>query len=191
MRAVTSSQLAISNHNHSEADTLIAAGMAVQQLRHRDLALRVWRLRVDGEMQGARQLAEDLAPILMRMSAAGRGRYARPTMTRAQAAQVALETLKWWCMQACPVCHGRGHPVIPGTPSLDTTRDCHHCDGTGIRPLRRYVKHHALAEKLVDRLNGLSALVFSSMAKKLASDMRQMDLLGATGPEGAICTTEK
>ena len=171
LRAVTSTQLAIDPDCHTSADTIIAAGMSVQQHRHRDLALRVWRLRVDGEMQGARQLADDLAPILMRMSAAGRGRLAKPTVSRAQAAQVALETLKWWCMQACPVCNGRGHPVIPNTPTLDTTRECHHCDGTGVRPLRRYVKHHTLAKKLVDRLNGLSALVFSSIAKKLAKEM--------------------
>lgn len=176
LRAVNGNSLTVDVNEYKEADAIIAAGMCVSQHRHRDLALRVWRLRVDGEMQGARQLAEDLSPILMRMSAAGRGRYARPTVTRAQAAQVALETLKWWCMQSCPVCHGRGHPAIPGTPSLDTTRECHHCDGTGIRPLRRYVKHHALAEKLVDRLNGLSSLVFSAMAKKLASDMNGFGL---------------
>lgn len=171
LRAITGTSMRIDLERHTSADTIIAAGMSVWQHRHRDLALRVWRLRVDGEMQGARQLADDLAPILMHMSMTGRGRLAKPAMTRAQAAKVALDTLKWWCMQACPACNGRGHPVIPSTPSLDTTRECDHCDGTGIRPLRRYVKHHALAEKLVDRLNALSALVFSDMARKLAKEM--------------------
>lgn len=173
MRAVTSSQLAISTcGHHRHADTLIAAGMAVQQHRHRDLALRVWRLRTSGEMQGTRALAEELAPMLMRMSAVGRGRGARPTVTRIQAKELAIDTLKWWCLQACHACHGRGHPVIPDTPYLDTTRECHHCGGTGIRPLRKCVKHHPdLAQKLVDRLNALSGLVFSEMARKLARDM--------------------
>lgn len=171
LRAVTSTQLTIDPERFTQADTLIAAGICVSQHRQRDLALRVWRLRVSGEMQGARQLAEDLAPIVMRMSVAGRGKQARPTMTRIQAVDLAMETLKWWCFQTCPVCHGRGHPVIPNTPTLDTTRECHHCEGTGIRPMRRYVKNHALAEKLVDRLNGLSSVVFSDMARKLANAM--------------------
>lgn len=171
LRAVTGTSMHIDLERHTQADTIIAAGMCVSQHRQRDLALRVWRLRVSGEMQGARQLAEDLAPILMRMSVAGRGKQAKPTITRIQALDLAMETLKWWCFQTCPVCHGRGHPVIPNTPTLDTTRECHHCEGTGIRPMRRYVKHHALAEKLVDRLNGLSSVVFSDMARKLANAM--------------------
>ena len=177
MRAVTSSQMAISNcSHHRHADTIIAAGMAVQQHRHRDLALRVWRLRTSGEMRGARALAEELAPMLMRMSAAGRGRGARPTVTRTQAKELAIDTLKWWCLQTCPACHGRGHPVIPDTPHLDTTRECHHCAGTGTRPLRKCVKHPELAQKLVDRLNALSALVFSEMARKLARNMEGFGL---------------
>jgi hypothetical protein len=175
MRAVTSTQLALDPHHHSQADTLIAAGMAVQQHRHRDLALRVWRLRTSGEMHGARALAEELTPIVMRMSAAGRGRA--PSIKRTQAKDLAIDTLKWWCFQTCPACHGRGHPVIPGTPHLDTTRECHHCSGTGIRPLRKCVKRHPeLAQKLVDRLNALSGLVFSEMARKLARDMEGFEL---------------
>lgn len=176
MRAVTSSQMAISNcSHHRHADTIIAAGMAVQQHRHRDLALRVWRLRTSGEMQGARALAEELTPIVMRMSAAGRGRA--PSIKRTQAKDLVIDTLKWWCFQTCPACHGRGHPVIPDTPHLDTTRECHHCSGTGIRPLRKCVKRHPeLAQKLVDRLNALSALVFSEMARKLARNMEGFGL---------------
>ena len=176
LRAVTSTQLTIDPERFTQADTLIAAGMCVSQHRHRDLALRVWRLRTSGEMRGARALAEELAPMLMRMSAAGRGRGARPTVTRTQAKELAIDTLKWWCLQTCPACHGRGHPVIPDTPHLDTTRECHHCAGTGIRPLRKCVKHPELAQKLVDRLNALSALVFSEMARKLARNMEGFGL---------------
>ena len=168
LRAITGTSMRIDLERHTSADTIIAAGMSVRQHRHRDLALRVWRLRTQGDMKGARQLAEDLAPIMMRMSMVRKG---KPTVTRIQAIDLALETMKWWCMQTCPVCHGRGHPVIPNTPTLDTTRECNHCDGTGIRPMKRYVKNHALAEKLVDHLNELSRFVFSDMAKKLAKDM--------------------
>lgn len=175
LRAISSTSLTIDPDRRTQADTIIAAGMCAPQTSQRDLALRVWRLRASSEMQGARQLADDLAPMVMRMSVAGVGKFSRPTVSRIKAAHIAMETLKWWCMQTCPACHGRGHPVILNTPKLDTTRDCHHCEGTGIRPMHRYVKNHALAQKLVDKLNSLAAAVFSDMARKLADDMSGFD----------------
>lgn len=169
LRATTSSHLHLNPDVAGAADALVAAGICSAKSARRDLALRAWRLRASSDMRGAKALADDMAPMVMRLSARGRGR--RPGISRVQAVDLALEVLKWWCLQACPACEGRGHPVIPGTPHLDTTRECHHCSGTGVRPMRKYVSNAALAERLVAALDEMSGVVFADMAKKLSRDM--------------------
>lgn len=169
IRASTASNLTISQDTAGEIDVIIAAGSALYGHRHRDLAVQAWRLRANTDMRGARVVAHGLVPTILRMSVMRRG--ARPCLQRAQAFDLALDTLKWWCMQTCPVCNGHGHPVIPGTPHINTARDCQHCAGTGIRPLRKYVRHPEIAQRVVDRLDALAGMVFADMARKLAAEM--------------------
>ena len=174
LSATNSTQLAIDAEHACDADKILAAAYATAGDPRRSLALDVYRLRATADMRGARSIAERMAIEVMN-KAKPKGRH--PTSARSEAATIrkveaidlCMAVLQWWHMQTCPACHGRRHPVIPGTPHLDPTRTCSHCNGTGIRPLRKHVKanHLKLAEWIVDALDSLTAIVFSDMLKRL------------------------
>lgn len=172
LSATNSTQLAIDAEHACDADKLLAAAYATAGDPRRSLALDVYRLRATADMRGARSIAERMAvEVMNRSKPAGINRRLPkpPTISRVEAIDLCIVVLKWWHMQTCPACHGRRHPVIPGTPHLDPTRTCGHCNGTGIRPLRKHVKanHLKLAEWIVDALDSLTAIVFSDMLKRL------------------------
>lgn len=52
-----------------------------------------------------------------------------------QSVAVADASLKHWLDDVCQKCHGRGHPVIEGTPNLDDVI-CFDCGGSGKKKLR-------------------------------------------------------
>lgn len=167
LSATNTSQLAIDPEHACDADRLLAAAYATAGDPRKSLALDVYRLRATLDMRGARGIAERMAIEVMQRSKPHR--MAKPTISRIEAVDLSINVLKWWQMQTCPKCEGRRHPVIPGTPHLDTTRACSHCHGTGIRPLRKHVKgqHLKLAEWMAGALDGLTALVFSDMLKRM------------------------
>lgn len=172
LSATNSTQLAVDAEHACDADKILAAAYATAGDPRRSLALDVYRLRATADMRGARSIAERMAVEVMNQSKPDgiRRRLAKPpTISRVEAIDLCIAVLKWWHMQTCPACHGRRHPVIPGTPHLDPTRICGHCNGTGIRPLRKHVKanHLKLAEWIVDALDSLTAIVFSDMLKRL------------------------
>lgn len=164
LTATQSTRLRVEADFLTDADRLIAAGLATVPPRLA-LALDVYRLRATSDMRGARGIAERMAAQIVRQSRKSGGQ----TIKRAEALEVAMDTLKWWHLQACPACNGLGHPVIPGTPSLDETRDCEHCGGTGQRPMRKYLKrkHMEAAEWMVGELEGLASTVFHEMLKRM------------------------
>ena len=163
LKATQSTRLRVEPDFLTDADRLIAAGLATVPPRLA-LALDVYRLRATSDMRGARGIAERMAAQIVRQS-----RRPNPSMSRVEAVDLAMDVLKWWYLQACPACNGLGHPVIPGTPSLDETRDCEHCGGTGQRPMRKYLKRkHAEAAKwMVGELEGLASTVFHEMLKRM------------------------
>ncbi len=169
LTATSSSQLGHDPNHVCDADRLLAAAYATAGDPFKSLALDVYRLRATEGMAGARSIAERMAGKVVNKSRPKRG--GKPDVSRIEAFDLCMDVLKWWQMQACPACEGRGHPHIPGTPILDTARLCSHCDGTGIRPLKKHVKpkHLDLALWLVDTLNSLTAVVFSDMAKRMPS----------------------
>lgn len=164
LKAAQSTRLRVEPDFPTDADRLIAAGLATVPPRLA-LALDVYRLRATSDMRGARGIAERMAAQIVRQSRKSGGQ----TIKRAEALEVAMDTLKWWHLQACPACNGLGHPIIPGTPSLDETRDCEHCGGTGQRPMRKYLKrkHMEAAEWMVGELEGLASTVFHEMLKRM------------------------
>lgn len=177
LSATNSSQLAIDPEYACDADRLLAAAYATAGDPRKSLALDVYRLCATSDMRGARGIAERMAHEVIQRSrpqhrsrtSSGRPSRQPPTISRIEAVDLCITVLKWWHMQTCPVCDGRRHPVIPGTPSLDTTRECSHCQGSGIRPLKRHVKaaHLELAYWLVGQLDELTAIVFSDMLKRM------------------------
>lgn len=172
LSATNSSQLAVDAEHACDADKILAAAYATAGDPRKSLALDVYRLRATADMRGARAIAERMAVEVMNQSKPDgiRRRLAKPpTISRVEAIDLCIAVLKWWHMQTCPACEGRGHPRIPGTPHLDATRQCSACHGTGIRPLKKHVKaqHLKLAEWMAGALDGLTALVFSDMLKRL------------------------
>lgn len=161
LKAAQSTRLRVEPDFLTDADRLIAAGLATVPPRLA-LALDVYRLRATSDMRGARGIAERMAAQIVRQS-----RRPNPSMSRVEAVDLAMDVLKWWYLQACPACNGLGHPVIPGTPSLDETRDCEHCGGTGQRPMRKYIrsKHIEVAEWFAAELDRMTSIVFGEMLK--------------------------
>ena len=164
LKATQSTRLRVEPDFLTDADRLIAAGLATVPPRMA-LALDVYRLRATSDMRGARGIAERIAAQIVRSSRKSGGQ----TIKRAEALEVAMDTLKWWHLQTCPACNGLGHPVTPGTPTLDETRNCEHCGGTGQRPMRKYLKrkHMEAAEWMVGELEGLASTVFHEMLKRM------------------------
>lgn len=169
LTATSSSQLGHDPNHVCDADRLLAAAYAASGDARRSLALDVYRLRATSNMTGANGIAERMASQIMQRAKRLDRKTGESKISRIEAHDLCIVILKWWHMQACPVCEGRGHPHIPGTPLLDTARQCGHCEGTGIRPLKKHVKakHLDLAHWLVDSLNGLTAIVFSDMAQRM------------------------
>lgn len=165
LKATQSTRLRVEPDFLTDADRLIAAGLATVPPRLA-LALDVYRLRAASDMRGARGIAERMAGEIRRK---GPSRQGGPVIKRAEAVDLALDVLKWWHLQTCPACNGLGHPIIPGTPTLDETRDCEHCGGTGQRPMRKYLKrkHMEAAEWMVGELEGLASMVFHEMLKRM------------------------
>lgn len=68
--------------------------------------------------------------------------WARRAMIRrgvnpASASRVGVQTLIAWINDVCASCHGLGHPLLDGTPSL-SSKACEHCNGTGKTPIRSH-----------------------------------------------------
>ena len=167
LRATQSTRLRVEPDFLTDADRLIAAGLATVPPRLA-LALDVYRLRATSDMRGARGIAERMAGEIRRK---GPSNQSGPLIKRVEAIDLAMDVLKWWHLQACPACHGLGHPIIPGTPSLDETRDCEHCGGTGQRPMRKYVrsKNIEVADWFAAELDRLTSIVFGEMLKLIPS----------------------
>jgi hypothetical protein len=150
----------------TDADVLLAAAYAASGDPRKALALRVWRLRQTGRTDGFRELVEECVMLLYKYN-----RGIKPAARTMKT--VAEKTLFWWMNPACPHCGGLGHPIIAGTPMLDTSENCEKCGGTGVAPLESLLPpaKAAPARMLVDELNRMSAVVFSDMARRLSNEL--------------------
>lgn len=174
LRATQTSDLRVDLIAPCDADQLLAAAYASSGSKRKKLALRVYRMRATGDMTGARDLAQELGQLL-------RGRMVRVRQfdrrarfpSPLQARQMAMKILLWWHLPTCPVCAGRGHPTIPDTPNLDTSRECEPCHGSGIRPVERLVRTEYVEDVrwLVAEMEALAGVVFDDMARRLANRM--------------------
>ena len=74
---------------------------------------------------------------------------------------VAQAVVAFWLDSNCHACHGRGHEVIPGTPSLG--RKCKACHGTG---KRKEPKGEA-GRQMLNMMDESVAVARTSMKKRL------------------------
>lgn len=141
IRAAQTSDLSVNLIAPSDADHLIAAGFASARNPRRILALKLHRMMVTGRIVGARDLSYDLGAMLRtHMIRARQGVKTGRVPNLAETAKMSMLVIKWMRHPTCPSCHGRRHPVITGTPHLDTSRVCSECHGTGQRPVERLVR---------------------------------------------------
>lgn len=166
LASTTGSNLRVTADRVTDADALLAAGIAASGDARAGLALDVYRVLANSDMRGARSVAERMAGKIVRRS---RGW----NINRVQAIDLAMLLLKVWHQRACPECSGRGHPLLPGTPVQDDSIDCPQCNGNGEIPLERIFKPEQVeaARWLESEINSLSGMVFIQMARLLSSRM--------------------
>lgn len=175
--ATQASDLTVDPDQQTDADKLLAAAYAVGGDARKTLALDVYRIRATQGMNGAHGVAERLAilargKMMRRPGARGRSDVAKAAKL-VVLTDVAMMVLKWWQRQACPACHGRGHPEVPGTSRIDDSRECGECGGTGKIKLERLVKPEMaeIARWMASEMEGLSSMVFDDMAKLMKNSL--------------------
>ena len=166
LSARRASNLRIAAEGGGAADVLMLAGWVAGSSERKTLALAVYSVLASSEMRGARELANQMAGWIVRRSYRAAGEQVIP---RIKAFDLVLTVLKWHQNPACPACDGLGHPRMPNSPVLDTTRNCTECRGTGKIPMHRIVstEHVDHALWLADELQGLTAMVFSEMSRRM------------------------
>ena len=175
LRATVSGALALDSQQRSDLDVILAAAYAARGDRGRLLALRVYRARSNGSRSEAIAVSEDLAQLLRatltnRYRKSGHLRCGRTSCpSKRELQDMCLRVLAWMHSNACPVCQGRGHPLMPGAPVLNTKRRCNQCAGTGTTAIERavYSEHTDAARALVEQVDAMCTQVFADMAKIL------------------------
>jgi len=138
--ATRSGNLTPSLDGRTDADVLLAAGIASQKSPELRLAMEVYRMAVNSDMNGLGNVVEAADSwLVQRMTRGGSRPISRPARR-----QLIIDTLNWWCMPICGYCAGTGKiaEMVEGTDTLAgklSDQLCGSCRGTGKRPLAREV----------------------------------------------------
>lgn len=154
----------------TDADVLLAAGIAASKDSRKMLALKVYRMAVQGTLTDLHDITCSADVWLLEFL---RKRHLRPMNSFARQ-QLIVDTLNWWIRPVCGYCGGTGfvQAMVDGTDESAgrlTTQACSSCHGTGRRPLAREVPQQlkGAAEWMVSELDRLVALIHEDMAKLL------------------------
>jgi hypothetical protein len=146
-RAQDSSDLGESHEGPGDVDWIRASGMVAQQ---HGLALALWRLTELHDRRSLVPVYDGLVTMCGRL-----GFSSNPV-------HIVSRVLEWMVQPVCPVCSGRGHPVIPGTPTL-SDQPCGACEGTGQR-VPPWGDHE---RSLYERIKQMQAEAAAALSRKL------------------------
>jgi hypothetical protein len=168
--ATTSGNLTPRTEGLTDADVLLAAGIAASKDSRKMLALKVYRMAVQGTLTDLHEITCSADAWLLDFL---RKRHQRPMNAFARQ-QLIVDTLNWWIRPVCGYCGGTGfvQAMVEGTDESAgrlTTQACGGCHGSGKRPLAREVPQQlkGAAEWMAGELDRLVALIHEDMAKLL------------------------
>jgi cytochrome c553 len=154
----------------TDADVLLAAGIAASKDPRRLLALKLYRMGARADMEGLWEVVAQCDAWM----AGYLSRGGRRQISKSARGQLITDTLQWWLQPTCGYCSGRGFvtATVQGTDEEGgrlTTMQCGSCHGSTKRPLAREVppQLHQHAAWLTGELDRLVALVHDEMAKLL------------------------
>ena len=163
MSATDSSHLTVSE-KPCDVDVLIAAGWAGSMSPLRDAAMRLRRIEQSGSLAGMGFIV-DILHLWLKSEASVKG---WKTAGKDCPEKIIKPVLGWWLDRTCKHCGGHGHPVIEGTPVLNTLVDCEYCDEGSAR-LSDVVHRKYLppAEALASKLEETAWHMFGDMNRML------------------------
>lgn len=158
-RAVKSSNLKCDDE-HFDTDTLAAMALSGEH----KLGSLLFRVKYANDASSHVHLFEQWSVIV-------HGKSIRAQWPKhIPATKVAELSLAYWLSDVCPVCTGRGHPVILNTPSLEEN-ECQGCRGTGKKPLECEPTERSYIENAIDTLETMILRAGDEAMRKLARDM--------------------
>jgi len=157
----------------TDADVLLAAGIAASKDPRKMLALNLYRMRITGDMTGLFDVV-DRADGWMAHRLAHKGN--RPMASYARR-QLVADILSWWLDPVCGYCEGRMFVKVEDAARLSTVA-CESCHGAGHRPLARSVPHAHVkhAQWLADELDKLVLIITGEMARLLGTRIKDLEL---------------
>lgn len=156
MEAFSADDLSIDTRRRTDADYLIALGLAGQQPGRSAAMLR---LQAGGDAGQVREARRAVLALVWKLNTKHNWRLSAVNIER-----VALAALTHHINPTCPACDGRRYELVPGTPHLSAT-PCARCAGTGIRPIQR--KHHDCIRDTLERLRQIDAVTTGAVRKLL------------------------
>jgi hypothetical protein len=153
--AFSADDISISQHQRTDADYLIALGLATAKPGCAATSLRLQA----GDAAQLREARKATLVLAWRLNDKRNWR-----LSAANIQKVADAALLHHVHPTCPDCEGRRFEPIPGTPHLSAT-PCKRCGGTGIRPIQR--KHNDFIRDVLERLRQIDAVTTGAVRKLL------------------------
>ena len=149
----------------TDADTLLAAGIAACGDKERWTALSLHRMRLSGDLGKLPSVVADIEEW-MKNRASNTGRVL-PRHTRRA---LVVDTLRWWLNATCRYCNGIGTLPMTDESSQVLRVSCGVCHGRKRRPLADDVPrvHLRYARIVVDRIDALVLQINADMKRLLS-----------------------
>jgi len=173
-RATTSGDLRQAADHRTDADVLLAAGIAAGKDERRKLALKIYRMGVTGSLEG---LGDVIHACDDWMSGYLQKKHGGRVMPQRAREALVTDVLKWYMNPTCDYCDGTAVIAAEGTAGR-LTEQCPACHGTGKKSLARAVPHTHIkpAEWLAMQIQQRAALIHAEMAKLLSTRIKDAGL---------------